>query len=603
MDNPLFVNKQKFSICCCFLLIAAFLTQLCFTQGEAVSAYCHKKDDNSANCSSLINKIQNDSAWIATCKSSYWKILIKFTNLNATNSMCIQMTYKLSCLSPADKQLRKMREEICELSDNGIIRKDATPIITQYKKTINDPISIGNYSSIIWKHGSKAKYLATAFVKPNKSKAKTSLANNVNLYNDFFLSSDLDIILISLMDENGTNVNESVSFNINTQSDKSVAALPSSDRFSKISKVCMFYDTVSTPKRWSDKTCKTIVRNSVTSCQCEHNSAFAVVFSTRNITLPQAVTTASTVIESTSIVFLLVTAVLLGIYRKRMRHFDRVLVQINLCLALLLTHLFFVLSPLAVEVSAICYFMAVGTHFFLVATAVLMVIEGSLMLTKVLFPHAFTDSSSKKKRRIVGFCIAWILPLIYAIVCGVVGNKDGGYIPKIASRKSFENCWIAPDYGKYVVLIPICLALGINLLIATRLGLLVWRMSRSAEKFKPSNLRDQNKASHAAKALRAVVILMPILGIPWILGLLVNIEPLEVVFGSIHVVVNGLQGLLLFIHYALFNEEMRGALKKMWSTSVSALPTVHFVSTSNTSVPSAAKTSKSRSDSQAGLHD
>lgn len=178
--------------------------------------------------------------------------------------------------------------------------------------------------------------------------------------------------------------------------------------------------------------------------------------------------------------------------------------------------------------------------------------------------------------------IGWILPAVYVAVCAVVGIKDGSYGDMNHYTGRYDVCWIIGNMN-LIVIVPISIALLINIFILIRLATVVTNLSRRAEEFKPSNERNHNSLMHAGTALKAVAILSPILGIPFILGYLINTgPPTNVVFASIHVIVNGCQGIFIFLHYIVFNSDMKSNIRRSWnmvkSDVVILQPIAYFVS-------------------------
>lgn len=191
----------------------------------------------------------------------------------------------------------------------------------------------------------------------------------------------------------------------------------------------------------------------------------------------------------------------------------------------------------------------------------------------------FFDPSHSGRRRVVGFILAWIMPMGYTGICAGIGI--GNYIEQVGR---YEACWMTDSFN-LVVIVPVALAISINFLIVIRLGLLVASLSRKAEEFKPSNERDVSPITHAGKAFRAVLILLPILGVPWAIGFLVNTGyPTSLVFASIHVAVNGCQGIFVFLQYVVFNSDMKACIRRSWQSVKSEMasfsPAVQFVSLS-----------------------
>lgn len=155
-------------------------------------------------------------------------------------------------------------------------------------------------------------------------------------------------------------------------------------RVKKVSAICAFYDIAN--GGWDASVCKNPpnISNTTITCACDHNSAFAVMFAVTNITLDSTLSTACFVFEGASIVALLATSTFLIVYRRKLRNFDRVLVQISLCISLAMAHLFMLLSDIAISNDTFCHAVIVITLYFLVSTSVLMVMEGGIMLIKVL---------------------------------------------------------------------------------------------------------------------------------------------------------------------------------------------------------------------------
>lgn len=68
------------------------------------------------------------------------------------------------------------------------------------------------------------------------------------------------------------------------------------------------------------------------------------------------------------------------------------------------------------------------------------------------------------------------------------------------------------------------------------------------------------------RGTRGALILMPILGLPWIIGLLYNLyngDAAGIIIGTagayLHVVLTGIQGILIFLFYCVYNADVKGA--------------------------------------------
>lgn len=60
------------------------------------------------------------------------------------------------------------------------------------------------------------------------------------------------------------------------------------------------------------------------------------------------------------------------------------------------------------------------------------------------------------------------------------------------------------------------------------------------------------------KTAKSIFVLFPILGVPWLIGFLINTQSptINLVFQYIHVVFNGLQGFFIFLLYCVVNREV-----------------------------------------------
>ncbi|XP_033113000.1 adhesion G-protein coupled receptor D1-like [Anneissia japonica] len=74
---------------------------------------------------------------------------------------------------------------------------------------------------------------------------------------------------------------------------------------------------------------------------------------------------------------------------------------------------------------------------------------------------------------------------------------------------------------------------------------------------------SDNRWKDARSSLKGVIMLSPILGLPWIFGLLARNSCVAI--GTIFTVCNAPQGVFLFFMHCLFSKEVRTAMKIHWS--------------------------------------
>ncbi|XP_022809612.1 adhesion G-protein coupled receptor D1-like [Stylophora pistillata] len=68
-----------------------------------------------------------------------------------------------------------------------------------------------------------------------------------------------------------------------------------------------------------------------------------------------------------------------------------------------------------------------------------------------------------------------------------------------------------------------------------------------------------NQTEQIRLGIRACVVLAPLLGVTWLIGLLL---PLHIAFSYIFVILNSTQGLSIFFFHCLRNSEIKGSFKR-----------------------------------------
>ena len=339
------------------------------------------------------------------------------------------------------------------------------------------------------------------------------------------------------------------------------------------------------------------VENGVISCNCEHTTTFGVLLAVRSFSIPQAVTTAVTVFEVATVIFLIITLLLL-LWVKKSMHNDRTVVQINLALSLMLLHTFFLLSDFAAELTAatFCIACTVITQYLTLTTACWMLNEGVVLYFKT-YKNALSFNLKKILPRITA--VAWGIPLVYVAICSGSGLSLRKYMDQKTieivfketaniSEPKYDVCYVSFRSGMiYSVIVPLALILVLTSGIIVKTSIKINAMTTELAKMRPSgklnsNARSdspeskkkkenkflsekQNIIKQASATLRALVLLLPVLGVTWFLGFLVNIPKAEVIFLAIHGVINGLQGVFIFYIYCVRNSQFRRVFSRKWS--------------------------------------
>ncbi|XP_060580288.1 adhesion G protein-coupled receptor E4-like [Ruditapes philippinarum] len=314
-------------------------------------------------------------------------------------------------------------------------------------------------------------------------------------------------------------------------------------------RMCTFWDF--SRRKWSSSGCSVVSKNTThTKCTCDHLTNFAILVmyvETENISLQsqQALFTLTTVGCSLSIACLAMTLICY-IYLKMLTN-EKIMIHANLSLALLLGQIVFVASGDAHRYAMACKVVAILLHFLFMASFTWMMVEGIalyLCCTKGIFHH--------RDMRVKYFLFGWGLPLIIVVISLAARFPDYGSGPQY-------SCWLSIDDGLiWAFLGPMLVIVVLNIGV---MGLVIkcfLTLRANSEKTEAARLRG---------SLRAMMTLLPLLGVTWILSLLV---PFSVVFHYFFVIFNTVQGMCIFFLHCICNEEIRKKFyekRRRWSTT------------------------------------
>ena len=430
-------------------------------------------------------------------------------------------------------------------------------------------------------------------------------------------------------------IKSSFEFEVSQEETDEIYILDSSSRQSRIALdgivyECVFLDENAT--KWNKRGCHFEERNDgVIQCACNHTTTFGILLAVRSFVIPKAITTLTIALELLSVVALLITVVLLTWLKKSM-HNDRTIVQINLAVSLLLLHLFIVISDYVQDhsESGFCQASAVLIQFFTLTTVFWMLNEGIVLYFKT-YKNALSFNLRKIFPRLAA--IAWGFPLVYVTICASAALPLNKYLDISTSRREmlhhnttsnasdyFRACYVGFKTGMiYSVIVPLVLIFAVTATIVVKTSIKINALSAELVKMRPSGKTanySESTEKHSSKVkaryndmnarrkmlrqasntLRALILLLPVLGITWLLGFLVNIPKAEVYFLVVFVVINGLQGVFIFYIYCVKNSHFRRVFSRKWkemSTNLIGSDIYHSSNNNRMSV-AASQQSKSR---------
>ncbi|KAM8931903.1 adhesion G-protein coupled receptor F3 [Lycaon pictus] len=303
---------------------------------------------------------------------------------------------------------------------------------------------------------------------------------------------------------------------------------------------------------WSDEGCRvqSARANSTSQCICRHLTAFSILMSRNTVPENPTLELLSRVGLGASILALLVC---LGVYRLVWRvvvqnkvAYLRHTALLNVVLCLLAADTCFLgapllppgpRSPLCLAAAFLCHFLYLATFFWMLAQA--------LMLAHQLL-FVFRQLSK-------GRVLSLMVVLGYMCPMGFAGAALGLYLPR-GQYLGEGACWLNGKGGAlYAFVGPVLAIVGVNGLVLAMAVLKLLRPSLSEG--------PQVKKRHALLGvIKALLVLTPIFGLTWGLGLATLLEEVSIIPHYIFTILNTTQGVFILLFGCLMDKKVREAL-------------------------------------------
>ncbi|XP_065915770.1 adhesion G-protein coupled receptor D1-like [Dysidea avara] len=286
------------------------------------------------------------------------------------------------------------------------------------------------------------------------------------------------------------------------------------------------------------------------TCTSTHLTSFAVLVDVSGASrkVPEAQRKALSIVSyigcAVSLLCLIAAAILFIIYRNSLLKGMHNFIHLNLTIALALALLVFVAGiETAAKHEISCTIVAALLHYSFTCVFMWMLCEGIMLY--VLLVKVFNAGLGQKKWFYLA--LGWGTPLpVVAIAVGIAHDQYG----------TNDYCWISIEKGAiWAFVAPMLVIILVNVLF---LCLAI----RAVYKSKANSLstEDTTNVEVVKTVLRATLILLPLLGITWVIGILaVNEE--SIVFAWIFTVLNSLQGVFIFVLHVLRNGKIKDKIK------------------------------------------
>ncbi|XP_028259183.1 adhesion G-protein coupled receptor D2 [Parambassis ranga] len=318
--------------------------------------------------------------------------------------------------------------------------------------------------------------------------------------------------------------------------------------------VCAFWNFSldnSHTSSWSSKGCRVIfIGSSVTSCLCNHTTNFAVLMNyleSKWSPEEELILTKLTFIGSgASLCALVVTLMLFTVLD--IPKSDRTSIHKNLFIALICAQVILLCSGSAIHNKVACTLVAALLHLFFMAAFCWMLVEGLLLWSKVVAVNLSEDQHMKYY-----YLIGWGLPVL--IVTITLASASGKY-------SADGYCWLSVQNGViWGFAGPVIFIIMVNILVLTRVVVITISTAKRRSIMLAMGASPVEQAYEQIRAaVKAVLVLLPILGLTWLCGVLV---PFSIVMAYIFILLNSLQGLFIFLIYGVYNTEVRSTVNRI----------------------------------------
>ncbi|NXU71387.1 AGRD2 protein, partial [Oreotrochilus melanogaster] len=302
---------------------------------------------------------------------------------------------------------------------------------------------------------------------------------------------------------------------------------------------------------WSTDGCSVVTSLPDSSaCFCNHTTNFAVLLqvydmqrSTKEELTLQTLTFIGCGVSFCALIVTLVLFFTVGVPKS-----ERTTVHKNLIFALAAAEALLMFSELAKTNQVMCFMVTASLHLFFMAAFSWMLVEGLLLWSKVV-----AVNMSEDRRMKFYYVTGWGLPVI--IVGVTLATSFNKYVAD-------NHCWLNIQTNVIWAFVgPVLFILAVNTFVLLRVVMVTVSSARRRSKMLTPNSSLENQLGIQIWATaKPVLVLLPVLGLTWVCGVLVH---LSIIWAYVFIVLNSLQGLYIFLVYAIYNSEVRNAIQRM----------------------------------------
>ncbi|XP_013368537.1 PREDICTED: adhesion G-protein coupled receptor D2 [Chinchilla lanigera] len=318
--------------------------------------------------------------------------------------------------------------------------------------------------------------------------------------------------------------------------------------------VCAFWNFSTSPETggsWATTGCSvlTLYQDS-TACFCNHSTSFAVLLQVYDVQRgpeeESLLRTLSFVGCGVSFCALATTFLLFQV--AGVPKSERTTVHKNLTFSLASAEGLLMASEWAKANQVACVAITAAMHFLFLVAFSWMLVEGLLLWSKVVAVSMRPGPGMR-----LYYAAGWGAPAV--IVTVTLATSPGDYV-------AAGHCWLDVHTDAiWAFAGPVLFVLAANTCILVRVVMVTVSSARRRTRVRsPQPSLQQQLGVQMWATAKPVLVLLPVLGLTWLVGILVHLSP---AWAYAAVGLNSLQGPYIFLVYAACNGEVRRALQRV----------------------------------------
>ncbi|XP_008566253.1 PREDICTED: probable G-protein coupled receptor 144 [Galeopterus variegatus] len=314
---------------------------------------------------------------------------------------------------------------------------------------------------------------------------------------------------------------------------------------------------------WATTGCSVVaLYQDSTACFCNHSTNFAILLQVYDI---QRGPEEESLLRTLSFVgcgvsFCALATTFLLFLAAGVPKSERTMVHKNLTFALASAEGFLMASEWAKANKVACVAVTAAMHFLFLVAFSWMLVEGLLLWSKVV-----AVSMRPGPRMRLYYATGWGAPVV--IVATTLAICPHDYV-------ATGHCWLNVHTDTIWAFVgPVLFVLTANTCILVRVVMVtVSSACRRARMLSPQPCLQQQIRTQIWAAVKPVLVLLPVLGLTWLVGILAHLSP---AWAYAAVGLNSFQGPYIFLVYAAYNGEVRSALQRTTEKAAAALVVPH----------------------------